>query len=40
MDSFREPLLVKVPFPPWALRGPDAIDDAPKATTAAEFDDL
>jgi hypothetical protein len=27
-DSFREPLLVKVPFPPWALRGEDAVDEA------------
>ena len=25
-DSFREPMLVKVPFPAWALRGEDAID--------------
>lgn len=27
-DSFREPLLVKIPFPAWALRGEDAIDPA------------
>ena len=25
-DSFREPMLVKVPFPPFALRGEDAVD--------------
>jgi hypothetical protein len=41
-DSFREPLLVKLPFPPWALRGADAIDDAHARSSAAnaEFDDL
>ena len=38
-DSFREPLLVKVPFPPWALRGADAVDDLPVSNTATEFDD-
>jgi len=39
-DSFREPLLVKIPFPPWALRGADAVDDVPVSTnTATEFDD-
>jgi hypothetical protein len=27
-DSFREPMLVKIPFPAWALRGEDAADDA------------
>jgi DNA helicase HerA-like ATPase len=26
-DSFREPMLVHIPFPPWALRGEDAADD-------------
>jgi DNA helicase HerA-like ATPase len=38
-DSFREPLLVKIPFPPWALRGADAVDDAPSSGAATEFDD-
>jgi DNA helicase HerA-like ATPase len=38
-DSFREPLLVKVPFPPWALRGADAVDDRPAATSIV-LDDL
>jgi DNA helicase HerA-like ATPase len=38
-DSFREPLLVKIPFPPWALRGADAVDDAPVSNAATEFDD-
>ncbi len=38
-DSFREPLLVKIPFPPWALRGADAVDDLPSADAATEFDD-
>ncbi len=38
-DSFREPLLVKVPFPPWALRGADAVDDRPAKSFAADFDD-
>jgi DNA helicase HerA-like ATPase len=37
-DSFREPLLVKIPFPPWALRGADAVDDRP--ATAVVLDDL
>ncbi|HLW66007.1 MAG TPA: ATP-binding protein [Gemmataceae bacterium] len=27
-DSFREPMLVEVPFPPWALRGQDAVLEA------------
>jgi uncharacterized protein len=40
-DSFREPLLVKVPFPPWALRGADAVDYPPSgAAVSAELDDL
>jgi DNA helicase HerA-like ATPase len=40
-DSFREPLLVKVPFPPWALRGADAVDDRPaRAAVSADLDDL
>ncbi|HWG43012.1 MAG TPA: ATP-binding protein [Gemmataceae bacterium] len=38
-DSFREPLLVKVPFPPWALRGADAVDEISVADAATEFDD-
>lgn len=38
-DSFREPLLVKVPFPPWALRKEEAVDDLPATDTATEFDD-
>jgi uncharacterized protein len=38
-DSFREPMLVKVPFPPWALREAEAVDDAPAAHDATEFDD-
>jgi DNA helicase HerA-like ATPase len=38
-DSFREPLLVKIPFPPWALRGADAVDDVPASNAATEFDD-
>ncbi len=38
-DSFREPLLVKIPFPPWALRGADAVDDIPVSDAATEFDD-
>lgn len=28
-DSFREPMLVKVPMPPWALRGADAVAPPP-----------
>jgi hypothetical protein len=40
-DSFREPLLVKVPFPPWALRGAEAVDDTPARVAApVELDDL
>lgn len=40
-DSFREPLLVKIPFPPWALRGADAVDEPAGTSTApAELDDL
>jgi hypothetical protein len=40
-DSFREPLLVKVPFPPWALRGADAVDDRPPAADGkGRADDL
>jgi DNA helicase HerA-like ATPase len=39
-DSFREPLLVKVPFPPWALRGADAVDDPPPGSVADDLDAL
>lgn len=28
-DSFREPMLVTIPMPPWALRGEDAIVEVP-----------
>ena len=39
-DNFREPMLVKVPFPPWALRGAEAVDDAlPSADVATDVDD-
>lgn len=38
-DSFREPLLVKIPFPPWALREAEAINDAPATNAATDFDD-
>jgi hypothetical protein len=38
-DSFREPMLVKIPFPPWALREAEALDVAPAADAATEFDD-
>jgi DNA helicase HerA-like ATPase len=38
-DSFREPMLVKIPFPPWALREAEAIDDSPSGPAATEFDD-
>lgn len=38
-DSFREPMLVKIPFPPWALREAEAIEDVPAADAATEFDD-
>lgn len=38
-DSFREPMLVKVPFPPWALREAEAEPDLPAADSATEFDD-
>jgi hypothetical protein len=38
-DSFREPMLVKIPFPPWALRPAEAVDDLPVSHAATEFDD-
>jgi DNA helicase HerA-like ATPase len=38
-DNFREPMLVKVPFPPWALRGAEAVDEAPAGGAATGFDD-
>jgi hypothetical protein len=38
-DSFREPMLVKIPFPPWALREAEAVDDISISKTATEFDD-
>jgi DNA helicase HerA-like ATPase len=34
-DGFREPMLVKVPFPPWALRGQDAEPGAPAPAAGA-----
>lgn len=39
-DSFREPMLVKIPFPPWALREAEAVDDISTSKTATEFEDL
>jgi hypothetical protein len=38
-DSFREPMLVEIPFPPWALREAEAEYDMPAATDATEFGD-
>jgi hypothetical protein len=38
-DSFREPMLVKIPFPPWALREAEAVEDLPAVHDATEFDD-
>ncbi|WP_020471384.1 ATP-binding protein [Zavarzinella formosa] len=40
-DSFREPMLVKVPMPPWALRGADAatLPVAPSGGGVPAFDD-
>jgi hypothetical protein len=39
-DSFREPMLVKIPFPAWALRAEDAADEpaVDAATTGIELD--
>jgi hypothetical protein len=34
-DSFREPMLVKIPFPPWALREAEAVEDSPAADAHA-----
>jgi hypothetical protein len=39
-DSFREPMLVKVPFPPWALREAEAIDDSRATGRKVELEDL
>ncbi len=42
-DSFREPMLVKVPKPPWAMRGEEATDHPTAGTTApaaGKFDEL
>jgi DNA helicase HerA-like ATPase len=39
-DSFREPMLVKIPFPPWALREAEAVDDAPAAQSKTTLEDL
>jgi DNA helicase HerA-like ATPase len=38
-DSFREPMLVEVPFPPWALRGQDAMVEA-NVSTSNEFSEF
>lgn len=38
-DSFREPMLVKIPFPPWALRYAEADYSSLAADAATEFDD-
>lgn len=37
-DSFREPMLVKIPFPPWALREAEAESELPATDDATEFD--
>lgn len=37
-DSFREPMLVTVPMPPWALRGEDAVIDGGVSTRFDEFE--
>lgn len=39
-DSFREPMLVKIPFPPWALREAEADYDVPAAGGKVELEDL
>ncbi|HEY7329042.1 MAG TPA: ATP-binding protein [Gemmataceae bacterium] len=39
-DSFREPMLVKIPFPPWALREAEAIEDLPTGGNKVELEDL
>jgi len=38
-DSFREPMLVKIPFPPWALREAEAEHDLSAPDAATDFDD-
>jgi DNA helicase HerA-like ATPase len=39
-DSFREPMLVKIPFPPWALREAEAMEDKPASGGKVELEDL
>jgi hypothetical protein len=39
-DSFREPMLVKIPCPPWALREAEAGEDVPAAASKVELEDL
>jgi len=34
-DSFREPMLVEIPFPPWALRAAEARDEPAASSNAA-----
>jgi hypothetical protein len=38
-DSFREPMLVEIPFPPWALREAEADYCGPASNDATEFGD-
>jgi uncharacterized protein len=38
-DSFREPLLVKIPHPPWAMRREEIKDDVQAGDSATEFED-
>ena len=39
-DSFREPMLVKIPFPPWALREAEAVEERSATNGNTELDDL
>jgi DNA helicase HerA-like ATPase len=41
-DSFREPMLLKIPFPPWAMQSDDAQDDVSPcpSTSAGAFDEF
>jgi len=39
-DSFREPMLVKVPFPPWAMREAEAVEEPPDAVSNPILEDL
>jgi hypothetical protein len=39
-DSFREPMLVKIPFPPWALRAAEAVEDLPAVPSKPLLEDL